>query len=129
MQRFCPICGTRLICREEAGEVFIICPRCGHLLRRQVKGVGERPPTAKDFEKALLQIFRKAKEAGRAYVDVRAGDLHRMVGGYPSRNHRMPVCCEVMYRLMRAGDIVLEAPPSGYGANLVIRYYLSGRDP
>ena len=77
---------------------------------------------------ALLKWLREAKEAGREYIDVRAGDLHRKVGGYPGPDHRMPLCCDVMRRLMGPEDVVLEEPPSGYGANLVIRYYLSRRD-
>lgn len=46
----------------------------------------ERPKTASDFQAALDSIFRHAKGN---FVDVKAGDLHRLVGGYPGPNHRM----------------------------------------
>ena len=53
---------------------------------------------------------------------VTAGALHRMVGGYPGKNARMPVCCGVMKREMKPGDTILYAPPSGQGASLEISY-------
>ena len=58
-------------------------------------------------------------------VDLTSGDVHRVVGGYPAEkgNHRMPVCCDVMYEAMRGDDEVLSRPPKGKGATLKIRYY------
>ena len=57
------------------------------------------------------------------YIDIEAKDVHTTVGRYPGINHRMPVCCDVMYNRMRAGDTVLYAPPKGKGASLKIRYF------
>jgi len=82
------------------------------------------PPTAQDFQRELDNIFATATKQGKTYVDVKAGDLHRRVGGYPRPNHRMPVCCEVMKRNMKPQDQVLQQPPSGKGASLIIRYKL-----
>jgi len=82
------------------------------------------PPTAQDFQDELNNIFRLAQQQGKAYVDVKSGDLHRQVGGYPEHNHRMPVCCEVMKKNMKPGDQILQEPPSGQGATLIIRYKL-----
>jgi len=82
------------------------------------------PPTAQDFQRELNNIFSSAMRQGRSYVDVKSGDLHRRVGGYPGRNHRMPVCCNVITQDMKPGDQVLQAPPSGYGATLRICYKL-----
>lgn len=78
-------------------------------------------PTAQDFQIALKELFRNA---GGQYIDINSGELHRKVGGYPGHNHRMPVCCEVMYKNMRGKDAVLEAPLSGKGASLTVRYVL-----
>lgn len=72
-----------------------------------------------DFEQALRALL--AGMTGGT-LTVRAGDLHRAVGGYPGRDHRMPVCCAVMRAAMAPGDEVLAAPPSGLGASLTIRY-------
>jgi 5-methylcytosine-specific restriction protein A len=57
-------------------------------------------------------------------VDINAGELHRAVGGYPGRSHRMPICCAAMREEMRAGDEGVTSPASGYGASLTIRYLL-----
>jgi len=81
-------------------------------------------PTAEEFEVALATILRDAEKHGRDHVDVTSGDLHRRVGGYPGRKHRMPACCGVMRQLMRPGDQVLQQPESGQGASLAIRYCL-----
>lgn len=48
-------------------------------------------------------------------------DVAQVVSGYLSRNHRMPVCCDGMRQEMRPGDIVLDQPPKGKGATLLIR--------
>ena len=84
-------------------------------------------PTAQDFEDALQEIFDLAQSKGENHVVVTSGDLHRRVGGYPGRNHRMPVCCGVMRRMMQRGDEILYEPPSGQGATLTVRYNLPRR--
>jgi 5-methylcytosine-specific restriction protein A len=86
--------------------------------------MSELIPTALDFQKELEQIIRSAQQSGLHEVKVKSGDLHRRVGGYPSNNHRMPVCCQVMRAAMRPGDQILAAPPKGDGATLLIRYRL-----
>ena len=78
------------------------------------------PPTRHDFEWQLQRILGEAARDGRAYIEVEAGNLHRAVGGYPSRgNHRMPVCCSVMRAAARPGDIIVREPASGTGATLI----------
>ena len=81
-------------------------------------------PTADNFRAQLATVFADAMKAERDYVDVRSGDLHKEVGGYPGSNHRMPICCNVMYAEMRTHDGILSSPPKGKGASLVIRYRL-----
>jgi 5-methylcytosine-specific restriction protein A len=88
------------------------------------KEVKNMPPTAQDFQNELNRIFQEAQRQGKPYVDVKSGNLHRRVGGYPGHNHRMPTCCEVMTRNMKHGDQILQQPPKGKGATLVIRYKL-----
>jgi len=77
-----------------------------------------------DFQRALEKRFDQAHRRGESYVDIKASDLHREVGGYPGPNHRMPLCCRVMRKNMQDGDVVLQEPPCGQGASLTIRYYL-----
>ena len=46
-------------------------------------------PTADDFRTALRGRFERVTEEGKRSVEVRSGDLHEEVGGYPGANHRM----------------------------------------
>ena len=83
-----------------------------------------KAPIANDFWLRLFEIFSHASVAGEKFVDVKAGDLHKIVGWYPGPNHRMPICCRVMREEMQPGDFVVEEPPKGAGASLTIRYFL-----
>jgi len=74
-------------------------------------------PAAPDFRAALPLIFGRATREGKT---IKSGDLHRLVGGYPGTDHRMPICCSVMRSDMKAGDEVLAEPPKGNGATLRI---------
>lgn len=85
-------------------------------------------PTQKEFREELRRTFWEAELGGQTRVEVKAGDLHRRIGGYPGRNHRMPICCGVMRAEMQAGDKIVQSPPSGNGARFVVRYLLP-RDP
>lgn len=83
-------------------------------------------PTAEDFKLELHRMMLEAIKEGRESVEIVAGDLHRRVGEFPGRNHRMPVCCAVMRGALAedAGDVILRQPASGQGATLTIRYVL-----
>jgi 5-methylcytosine-specific restriction protein A len=77
-----------------------------------------------DFTGELQRIFADAEQRGLNSISVNSGELHRRVGGYPGRNHRMPMCCSAMRRIMKDGDIIIQAPPRGDGASLTIEYQL-----
>jgi len=83
-------------------------------------------PTAEDFKLELHRMMLEAMKEGKVSVVINAGELHSRVGDYPGRDHRMPVCCEVMRTAFArdAGDVILEEPPSGQGASLTIQYSL-----
>ena len=76
-----------------------------------------------DFQKKLDEIFAWAEKFRLEAVVIRSGDLHALVGNYPGKDHRMPICCEVMKKNMGVKDKIIESPPSGKGANLIIIYY------
>jgi hypothetical protein len=82
-------------------------------------------PRAEDFRAELRQLLAEAKRQSRSVLVVSAGQLHRLVGGYPGQHHRMPICCSVMRSEMRPGDAILAAPPKGQGASLEISYRTS----
>lgn len=88
----------------------------------------QKMPTEIDFQKILDQLFAEALESKQSAITVKAGDFHRLVGGYPSNNHRMPICCSVMRRNMQNGDQILSSPPKGDGATLVIKYRIPRED-
>jgi hypothetical protein len=81
-------------------------------------------PSASDFEAEVRSRWFAAQQSGTTFVDIESGDVHRNLGGYPGNNHRMPVCCEVMRRLLGPRDTVLTEPPKGQGASLLVRYAL-----
>jgi hypothetical protein len=84
-------------------------------------------PSAVDFRTELRAQLGSAASLGWRHVEVNSGELHRIVGGYPGSDHRMPICCSVMEAEMRGGDEIVTAPPKGKGASLTIRYKLPRR--
>ena len=82
------------------------------------------PPRADDFRSELRGQLRAAELAGKPFIEINAGDLHRRIGSYPGSDHRMPMCCEVMRSERRRGDEIISSPAKGVGASLTIRYRL-----
>lgn len=80
--------------------------------------------TVDDFRSELRAQIDRAQKQGRPHIEVNAGELHRVVGGYPGSGHRMPVCCQVMHAQHRNGDVIVFQPAEGKGASLTMRYKL-----
>ena len=80
--------------------------------------------TRDDFQSRLEVIFSEAERLGLSFIGITSKALHQQVGGYPGKDHRMPVCCEVMRSVMEANDEIVAQPPSGDGATVLIRYSL-----
>ena len=83
-----------------------------------------RAPTSEDFLNELNRIFKLSEEEDKTSITIISGDLHRKVGGYPGPDHRMPVCCSVMKKVMKEADLIISQPPKGKGATLKIQYTL-----
>ena len=64
-------------------------------------------PTTETFRAELKLQLSQAERRGALSVDINSGELHRKVGDYPGPNHRMPLCCNVMYGEQKDGDRVL----------------------
>ncbi len=80
-------------------------------------------PTVNEFSGELrAQLWRAGLHS--ECVEINAGELHRKLGVYPSRNHSMPNCCNAMWQEMVDGDEIVKKPPRGNGATLTIRYRL-----
>lgn len=69
-------------------------------------------------------LFKEAESAGLSSLEVRAGALHRRIGGYPGPSHQMPICCHAMRDEALESDRIIQSPPKGAGASLTIRYQL-----
>jgi hypothetical protein len=80
--------------------------------------------TMDDFRVTIEKIFEIAKQVKLSAVVIQSGNLHRLVGGYPGSNHRMPMCCNAMRQMMKENDEILKEPPKGNGASLEIIYWL-----
>ena len=78
--------------------------------------------TAGAFRAKLTDLLQLAESAGFDAVEISAGKLHRLVGGYPGTNHRMPVACDVLRQEIQGTDQILSEPESGQGASLRIRF-------
>ena len=81
-------------------------------------------PNNDDFQKGLDQMLETARNRGATSTVVKAGDLHRLVGGYPGPDHRIPVCCGVMRKNMKESDKVLPNALKKDGATFQVRYNL-----
>ena len=88
-------------------------------------------PAEHQFARELMAQIGRAQQQGRPHVEVNAGELHRLLGGYPAPDgrHAMPVCCEVMReKYVEGHDTIIHKPPKGRGASLTIRYRLPRPD-
>lgn len=81
-------------------------------------------PVKKDFEKKINELKKFSKENGESFLMITSGEIHKIIGGYPSKNHRIASCCEAMYDAMKTGDEIVQAPPKGKGASLSIKYFV-----
>jgi 5-methylcytosine-specific restriction protein A len=113
----------------DAGARFLIKPAGRHMSTavRGTEGAVSRggrggAPSAADFRIALERLLSAARSEGKGELTVTAGELHRILGGYPGPQHRMPICSRVMRSEMRLGDAIVASPPKGAGASLAISY-------
>ncbi|MDY6873347.1 MAG: HNH endonuclease [Chloroflexota bacterium] len=81
-------------------------------------------PTREDFQSKLDEIFTVTKKFNLISVTIKAGNLHNLIEKVKDGDHRMPVCCDVMYQNMKPNDIVVSSPPKGKGTTLTIQYFL-----
>ena len=83
-----------------------------------------QPPNSDDIANEIIKIQNEAREHGLREIQINSGDLHRRLGGYPGKDHRMPLVCHVMDQFMTKRDEIICAPPSGIGASKTNCYYL-----
>lgn len=86
-------------------------------------------PSMADFQTELNAQIVRAQNQGRPHIEVNAGELHRIVGGYPPKvgdpPHSMPSCCEAMRQEFKRGNAaIIHETKSGKAPALTIRYNL-----
>jgi hypothetical protein len=84
-------------------------------------------PTEWDFRNKLLAVLSAARHKGMAYVDVESGNLFAELGRDSKSNLRVPKCHEIMTRMMRPGDAILEETQTGDRATMLVRYILNAK--
>lgn len=73
------------------------------------------------FRRGLRAQFARARAQGQTNIRVNAGELHRLLGGYPSSDHGMQTCRNAMQAELQPGDdLIVEKG----GAGLTICYQL-----
>jgi 5-methylcytosine-specific restriction protein A len=81
-------------------------------------------PNTEDFKNEVEHQLSEAGKQGLPYIDLNSGNIHRSLGGYPGRNHRMKSCCAVMRSFMHGSDRIIDQPEKGDGASFTIRFLL-----
>ena len=81
-------------------------------------------PSTDEFRHEIAAQIDRATKQGRPHIEINAGELHRVVGGYPTPTNRMAMCCGAMRELCRPDDHTIYEPPARDGASLTIRYKL-----
>jgi len=78
--------------------------------------------TAWEVQNRLAAILNFARQSGKSYIDVESNSLQKQLANFSSSDRSMSVCRDVMIKLMRPGDAILQESPVGKNATLAIRY-------
>ena len=80
--------------------------------------------TAEEFDEALKALLEGATKKDLTSIEISGKILHEHVGGYPGRDHRMPMACAALRRAMRSSDSVLPNKLKKDGASFTVHYGL-----
>ena len=76
-----------------------------------------------EFRNKLSAILSAAKYCGATYVDVDSARITGDTDG-PLAGSAIPICHDIMSRLMRPGDSILRESGEGEHGSMTIRYRL-----
>ena len=79
-------------------------------------------PTAWEIQNRLAAILNFARQRGKSYIDVESNSLQKQLANFAISDRSLAVCRDVMIKLMRPGDSILQESPIGKSATLAIRY-------
>ncbi|MGH7782698.1 MAG: hypothetical protein ACREO5_02490 [Candidatus Binatia bacterium] len=81
-------------------------------------------PTAWEIQNRLAAILNFARQSGNSYVDVESNSLQKQLANVSNSERSIPLCRDVMIKLMRPGDSILKESPNEQGAAVAIRYLI-----
>ena len=79
-------------------------------------------PTAWEIQNRLAAILNLARQSGKSYIDVESNSFQKQFANAFSSDRSMSVCRDVMIKLMRPGDSILQESRVEKSATLAIRY-------
>jgi hypothetical protein len=79
-------------------------------------------PTAWEIQNRLAAILNFARQSGKSYIDVESNSLQKQLANFAISDRSLAVCRDVMIKLMRPGDSILQESSIGKSATLAIRY-------
>ena len=79
-------------------------------------------PTAWEIQNRLAAILNFARQSGKSYIDVESNSLQKQLANFAISDRSLAVCRDVMIKLMRPGDSILQESPIGKSETLAIRY-------
>ena len=85
-----------------------------------IKQTSKNTAGVNDVVRYLKDKFEQTRKNNRKEITIRSGEIHSELGF----KDRMPTVCNAMYKLQTPRDEVIEKPNKGYGARLVIKYFL-----
>lgn len=84
-------------------------------------------PTAWDIRNTLITILNAAQRSGKPYVDIEPSDLDGALRGGQKPGDWGVMHRDMMTKMMRPGDTVLEDTQDGADARMVIRYVFDAK--
>jgi hypothetical protein len=81
-------------------------------------------PSAWEIQNRIAAILNLARQSGKSYIDVESNSLPKQLANFSSSDRSLSVCHDVMIKLMRPGDSILQESYIGKSAMLAVRYML-----
>ncbi len=81
-------------------------------------------PTAWEIQNRLAAILNFARESGKAYIDVESTNLQQQLANFSNSERSIPLCRDVMIKLMRPGDSILRESAKERECAVAIRYLI-----
>lgn len=84
-------------------------------------------PGIKDYLEYIQEMKVTAQNQHQEYLEVTSKNIHEKLS---PMHATMPTCCQALYKVMLAGDQIMQRPKgnTGFGSHLSVRFYLHDLD-